>query len=295
MGASLTRPGLESGLYLGTTTHTRLSPQKHKFSYSIYMAYLDLSELERGHLERWPIFSSRTRFAFLSLLHRDHMANSTRGKLSDQVRDVVAQATGTRPMGKIGLLTNLRVLGVEMNPVCFYYCFGEDGGVDWLVAEVSNFPWLEQHCYVIRPMQPGRDVRRFETCEKKFHVSPFIGMDDVRYEWLVGDIGKRAVVKIAVFERGSKFFSAGMVARRIEWGCGGLVWVLVGYPLYTVKVMMGILYEAGRLLRKGVRFLPHPHGSVGWLSWMVELVFGLVLTVVGAIRWVRRRRVGGRA
>ena len=58
------------------------------------------------------------------------------------MRDVVEKATGTRPQGRIQLLTHPAYLGYCFNPVSFYYVWAADGGgVETVIAEVSNTPW----------------------------------------------------------------------------------------------------------------------------------------------------------
>ena len=47
------------------------------------------------------------------------------------------------------LLTHLRHFGYCFNPVSFYYGYAEDGTtLDWILAEITNTPWGERHCYV---------------------------------------------------------------------------------------------------------------------------------------------------
>ena len=97
------------------------------------------------------------------------------------------------------MLTNFRYFGFGMNPVSFYYCFDTAGErVETVVAEVSNTPWNERHCYVLsfavsdaaamhlHDEQTGTESQstgRFEN-PKEFHVSPFMPMD-MTYRWRV--------------------------------------------------------------------------------------------------------------
>lgn len=243
------------------------------------MAYIDLNELESGRLEQWPLFSSKTRYALLSVLSRDHMCNEPLSKpLQMRVRDVVERESGKRPGGRICLLTNLRVLGVEFNPVSFYYVFDElDTQVETLVVEVSNFPWFEQHNYMIQPVDDARlacgktELRRFSRHEKEFHVSPFIGMEGMEYDWLVSLPAERVQVQVGLRGNGEGgVFRAGLDATRVEWSWRSLMWMQVMHPLHTLLVMGGILYEAGKLFRKGFTFFPHPAGTQTCLSRIVE-------------------------
>ena len=67
--------------------------------------------------------------------------------LDESVRELVAERTGRRPEGPVRVLAAVRTLGYLFNPVGFYFC-GEDP-VQAVVAEVTNTPWGERHCYVL--------------------------------------------------------------------------------------------------------------------------------------------------
>ena len=43
--------------------------------------------------------------------------------LDEAVRDLVEERTGTRPVGPIGVLTQLRTWGWLFNPITTYYCW----------------------------------------------------------------------------------------------------------------------------------------------------------------------------
>lgn len=246
------------------------------------MAYVDLAELAAGSLDRWPVFSSRTPFALTSLLSRDHLVNEPGEELDAGVRALVHGATGVWPTGPVRLLTNLRILGVEFNPVSFYYVFeGEE--VAHVVAEVSNFPWFEQHTYVLS-RAPGEC--RFEGCEKAFHVSPFMGMD-LRYEWIVRTPAERLGVCISLVKQGDSFFTATLDASRRPFSAAGILWMQITHPMQTVRIMVAILYEAVKLFRRGLRFFPHPDGAETAASRAVEAVVRAVncaRTAVAAFR-----------
>jgi len=56
------------------------------------------------------------------------------------------------PTGPIRILTHLRYFGYVFNPVSFYFCYdGAVGHVETIVAEITNTPWGERHCYVLGP------------------------------------------------------------------------------------------------------------------------------------------------
>lgn len=176
--------------------------------------------------------------------------------LADCVRELVEERTGTRPGGPVRLLTTLRTLGHNFNPVSFYYCFGTDGArVEAVVAEVTNTPWGECHCYVLR--RDGETVMR-DTTKKAFHVSPFLGMDG-RYEWRVSEPDGRLLVHIDERDPdGRSVFDATLSLERRALSRARLTRMLLRFPAASLRVVLLIYWNALRLKLKGAPYHPHP-------------------------------------
>ena len=138
---------MHSCLYEGTVRHRRLTPVAHQFRHSLFMMYLDLDELPTLFRNRW--FWSNERFNVATFRRSDHFGDPA-VSLEETVRALVESRTGRRPTGPIRLLTHLRYFGYCFNPLSVYFCFANDGqSLDTVVAEVSNTPWGERHCYVL--------------------------------------------------------------------------------------------------------------------------------------------------
>ena len=60
--------------------------------------------------------------------------------------------------GRVVLLTNLRLLGHVFNPVSYFYCYGADGELAAIVAEVGN-TFGERHPYLLTADNQVRDGR----------------------------------------------------------------------------------------------------------------------------------------
>ena len=54
---------MHSALYEGTVRHRRFAPTAHSFSYTMFMAYLDLAELDEAFRGRWLWSASRPALA----------------------------------------------------------------------------------------------------------------------------------------------------------------------------------------------------------------------------------------
>jgi DUF1365 family protein len=247
---------MQSCIYEGQVSHSRRTPVAHAFRYRLFMLYLDLAELPRVFAGRW--LWSVTRPALARFRRADYFGDS-REPLDESVRRLVESETGRRPQGPIRLLTHLRYFGYAFNPVSFYYCFDAAGAVaETIVAEVSNTPWGERHCYVLDA--GGEPARRFTT-NKALHVSPFMPMD-VSYDWAFSPPTRRVGVAMSCTHGGERVFAATLDLRRREITGRRLACMLATYPLMTLKVITGIYWQALLLKLRGCRTHVHPNKNL---------------------------------
>jgi uncharacterized protein len=242
-----------SAVYEGWVRHRRHTPVEHGFTYRHTMVLLDLDELP-GLFDSHPLFSAR-RAAPARFRREDHLGDPTR-PLAECVRELVHERTGARPEGPVRLLTTLRTLGHNFNPVSFFYCFDPEGDhVEAVVAQVTNTPWGESHAYVLR--RQGETVMR-DTLEKVFHVSPFIGMDN-RYDWRVTEPDRQLLVHIDEHDDdGCHVFDATLSLARHELSGSRLTRMLLQFPAASLRVVLLIYWNALRLKLKGAPYHAHP-------------------------------------
>jgi DUF1365 family protein len=148
-----------------------------------------------------------------------------------------------------------------MNPVSFFYCYdAAHNAVDAVVAEVSNTPWGERHCYVLdtrEQLSTSRPFCRLSRIPKEFHVSPFMSMD-TEYAWRLSMPGELLFVGIENWSRRRRVFDAQLAMRRVPMTTWQLARVLLRYPVMTAAVYVRIYWQAYRLWRKRAPYFPHP-------------------------------------
>lgn len=264
-------PAMHSCLYIGHIQHRRHAPVGNAFRYRIYMTLLDLDELP-ALFDRFWLWSARK--PALAWFRRADFHGPADKPLSEAVRDTVQQHTGKRPTGPIRLLTHLRYFGYSFNPVSFYYVYdAQDARVETIVAEITNTPWKERHCYVLstehafaaspsrphpNPLPNGRGSRSWRwRFDKRFHVSPFMPMN-MGYDWRLSAPEQSLRVHMENWRDDQKAFDATLTLQRVPITSRSLARALLGVPLISLQVIALIHWQALKLLLKRVPFHTHP-------------------------------------
>ena len=248
-------PASTSCLYVGSIHHRRYTPAVHQFRHSLFLASIDLDDVDS--LFRYPLLFSTSRFSIVQFRRSDYHGDSAHS-LSDCIRELIYERTGETLTGPIRLLTHLRYFGFAFNPVSLYYCYESDGEtLATIVAEVTNTPWGEQHCYVI-PVDTENDNKiRAVECQKEFHVSQFMEIA-MRYRWRISKPAENLTLGIENYDGTERVFDATLQLVRRELTPIQMTWMLIRYPLMAWKVIAAIYWHAIRLWWKRVPFVPHP-------------------------------------
>jgi len=153
----------------GKTFHERRGAVGHRLRHSVDYVIYD-AEAPAPKAPRWFSINDRN---VMSVSDSDHGGPRRAGQGAAWVRQVLSAHNLFAAQGRIELLTMPRVLGHEFNPVSFWLCYGKDGTLRVVIAEVNN-TFGDRHSYLCRhpdqrPIEPG-DIL---TADKIFHVSPF--------------------------------------------------------------------------------------------------------------------------
>jgi uncharacterized protein len=245
---------LESAVYAGELSHRRRRPRDHHFRYPLFMVYLDIDRIPE--LMRISPFGGYNGWNWASFFEIDHFGDPAL-PLRQRLQDDAAAHGLELPDGPVFLLTHLRYLGYNFNPVSFFYCYGRRGRLEAILAEVNN-TFGESHNYWLseRNEVPTPNSRRYR-CPKSMHVSPFMGMG-LDYEFVFTEPAASLVVRMKTIEHGEGFFDATLSLERRPWSAASLHRALLRHPWMTAKVIWAIHWEALLLYIKRVPVHTHP-------------------------------------
>ena len=241
------RPGLPNWrLAFGEVRHARLRPVLHAFRYRAFFVRAPLDELE-ARAGSWLFGVNRA--ALIGFRREDHGDGRP---LRVWVGAMLREA-GIVADGDVWLHALPRVLGYAFKPVSFWFCHRRDGALVAVIAEVNN-TFGERHCYVLgdapgTPIGAGAEL----AAAKVFHVSPFCDVEG-RYRFRFVTTAERAVARIDYDDRDGPLLTTSQSGRFAALDVGGVARALLGYPLFTVGVIVRIHWQALRLWARRVPF-----------------------------------------
>jgi DUF1365 family protein len=250
-------PNAPATLYEGPVMHARLKPFTHRFSYRVFSALLDIDRL--GESSRLSALFSVNRFNVLSFHEKDHIdarISPEREGLRAYVNSLCAEADMPAPR-RVLLLAYPRVFGHAFNPISVYYAYGSDNQLSAVIYEVRN-TFGARHAYVC-PVRPGEfsSAGLRQTCSKRLHVSPFIGMSG-KYDFRLAPPGQSLRLRILEHDESGPILAASFSASAKPLTTANLLSALIRIPLLGLKVVGLIHFEALRIWLKGAIFRASP-------------------------------------
>ena len=258
----------DSALYECSVMHHRLTPREHRFNYRVFYLWLDLDELDDLH-ESLRTFSRNRRNIF-AFYDRDHLDLGEPTAKANLLRWLAEHEVAVNDISRIRLLTFPRVFGYIFNPVCFYFCFNADDQPLCAVAEVTN-TFHEQKPYLLLNRDSNGRFRL--VTPKHFYVSPFSSLD-LCFDFKLRPPDDQLDIHIDDLDGGVPVLLSSVTGKRKPLTDARLLWVMVKYPLLTLRVIFLIHWHALLLWMKRIPFhckaahpelqrdILHPHPSI---------------------------------
>ena len=243
-----------SGIYWGRVVHERQRPKKHRFSYSVFSLLIDLDEL--GDLDDRFRLLGYNRSALFSIRDQDHGSGD---EIKIWVTEELMRMNLHAYSARITMLCYPRILGYVFNPLTVFFCHDADGRLGAIVYEVHN-TFKERRAYVL-PVNTDSKVVVRQSCAKDFYVSPFIPMN-CRYHFRVQPPAETTRVVIREEDEEGLLLAAAFSGNHRQLTDRNLLKTAFKYPFMTLKVILGIHWEALRLLVKGAKYVPHSDSAV---------------------------------
>ena len=234
----------KSGIYRGNVVHERIRPRHHRIRYRVFSMLLDLDDL--ANLSRRYKMLAYNSKAFFSIHDSDHGDGR---KIKDWVEDELLKAGLGEASNQVFMLCYPRILGFVFNPLTVFFCYRQDGILGAIVYEVHN-TFKERQVYIIPVTGTNAKIIK-QKCNKELYVSPFVPMD-CTYHFFVQPPCKRVNVVIREEDNDGLLLAAAFSGNFSPLSDLELFMVALKYPLMTVKVIIGIHFEAMRLFLKGI-------------------------------------------
>ena len=148
------------------------------------------------------------------------------------------------------------MLGFKFFPVSFWYCFHADGTPRAVLAEVQN-TFRDRHNYLLHNHGEVYDWKSRPEHTKAFYVSPFIQLDDVRYEFHVSAPGDTLAVSIYDYVAGPLLLTASLALKAEPLTDESLRRAVRRMGPISARALVLIHWQALKLALKRVRFYSH--------------------------------------
>jgi DUF1365 family protein len=247
-------PAAPAVLYSGEVMHQRMKPFGHRFQYRVFSLLVDLDRLDEAN-KLSALFSVNAR-NLVAFHEKDHCGSDT-SSLRSYADGLLADAGLVVPAARILLVCYPRILGYVFNPISVYYAYDADDGLVAMIYEVRN-TFGERHTYVC-PVSDGEitagGIR--QTCDKIFHVSPFIPMQ-MRYHFRMLPPGDEIRWRILETDADGPLLAATFTGRQESMATSTLLSLTARIPFLTLKIVAGIHWEALKLWLKGAKYISRP-------------------------------------
>jgi hypothetical protein len=203
-------------------------------------------------LDRKTKFFSNNRFNLISLYDRDFGD----GKSLPHYLSHIARSSGhDATIDRFVMLCYPRILGYAFNPITVYFGLDAEGKTRLTIYEVNN-TFGERKSYVL-PAEQDADGFVWQQCPKQFFVSPFNKVSGT-YNFHLSPISKTMTLGVTLKDHRKPVLRAHFHGQRRDLTDKGLIGAVARTGMMTLKVIVGIHYQALKLWVKGLRLQAKP-------------------------------------
>ena len=237
-------------IYLGNVFHSRLQPKKHKFNYNVFYLNINLKKIKK----RKPLlFLSYNKFNLFSFYDKDHGSFQCKD-LNSYIRNLIKKNKIKVNIKNIYLLSFPRVLGYVFNPLSVYTCLDENNKIVLQIYEVHN-TFKQRYFYLVK--DSFNKNNHHNVYKKKFHVSPFMSMNG-KYKFKSFLNNKKIKLIIEYISKNENFI-ASFIGSEKKLNNYNLLIYFLKLPFMTLKIIIGIHFEAIILYFKGIKLFKCPN------------------------------------
>ena len=231
----------------GVVAHRRRGPIRHEFSHRVYQWLVDLDQLP------CPPWYLRPVAGFDAQDHLGGTGPDASADIKTNVERFLAMhEVDLGAGGRIVMLANARVFGHVFDPLTVFWCFGAEGALRCVIAEVHN-TYGEWHAYLLTPGTDG-DV----GVDKQFYVSPFNDVSgDYAMRFTLTD--HHVEMTIALRRDGHTVFDASFTGTPTPATTTTIARFALSRPAMTQRVSALIRFHGIRLWWRGLPIVTRPH------------------------------------
>ena len=243
----------ENGIYLGNVYHGRHMPFRHDLKYRVFSFFVNIDDMPR--LDKALKLFSYNRWNLTSLYDKDHGRRD-----GSSIRPWIEAAAREKDIdlsdAQIYMLAFPRLWGYVFNPITVYFCYTPLNELIAVLYEVKN-TFGEQHGYFlpVEKEEHGNLIR--QSCDKVFHVSPFIHMN-CTYHFRLKPPDEKLNLAIHQETPEGKILTATWHGDYLPLNDKTIGSIVLKYPFMTYKIIGGIHWEALKLVFKGARYIKKP-------------------------------------
>lgn len=240
---------LISRAYFGSIRHRRFGLKENSFNYKLYMLGLDIDELEKDKINNWCI--GKQWYKPIRVNQNDYVE----GKgltIKQRIKDKIEYLKGNQDFERVLMVVQGRCFGLYFSPANFFYLLDNKGICKQVLVEVTNTPWKKKHYYLV-------NLEKNMINEKTFHVSPFMDLD-MEYHWKLHDPMNTNYMNVHIEnhrKNGEKVFDATLAMKKCPIAGKSMLMIWLSLPFMTLKIVLGIYYQAMKLWSKGIKFIPY--------------------------------------